>query len=92
MRPEISEELAAEVDDRVRSEVRVPPDRLTFQDRVRILLEEYDEASASVDELRERVEELEAELEEERDQEQTTTQTTNTSTRSSPGFSSSSRR
>jgi chromosome segregation ATPase len=64
MRPEISEALAAEVDDRVRSEVRVPPDRLTFADRLDILVDEYDEREDEVGALRDRVGELEAEVEE----------------------------
>lgn len=67
MRPEISEALAGDVDDRVRSEVRVPPDRLTFADRVRILVEEYDERGEEIEALRDRVDELEAALDEARD-------------------------
>lgn len=63
MRPEIPEALAGEIDDRVRSEVRVPPDRLTFADRLDILVEEYDERRDEAERLRDRVEELEATVE-----------------------------
>jgi polyhydroxyalkanoate synthesis regulator phasin len=63
MRPEIPEPLAGEIDDRVRSEVRVPPDRLTFADRLDILVEEYDERRDEAETLRDRVEELEATVE-----------------------------
>jgi predicted nuclease with TOPRIM domain len=67
MRPEISEALAGDVDDRVRSEVRVPPDRLTFADRVRVLVEEYDERGEEIEALRDRVDDLEAALDDARD-------------------------
>jgi len=67
MRPEIPADLAGDVDDRVRSEVRVPPDRLTFADRVRILVEEYDASVDRADHLEARVEDLEAALDEARD-------------------------
>jgi chromosome segregation ATPase len=64
MRPNISEDLAAEVDDAVRAEIRVPPSRLTFDDRVRVLLEEYHDADERAGALEERVAELEDTVEE----------------------------
>ena len=48
--------LAAELADAVREHVRIPPDRLSVGDRIRVLLEEYQNAT-------ERVESLESELE-----------------------------
>lgn len=56
MRPHLDAELAAEIDDAVRDHVRIPPDRLSVGDRIRVLLEEYHDAT-------ERVESLESELE-----------------------------
>jgi chromosome segregation ATPase len=56
MRPHLDAELAAEIDDAIREHVRIPPDCLAVGDRIRVLLEEYHDAT-------ERVESLESELE-----------------------------
>lgn len=83
MRPEISDQLAAEVDDAVRGKVRVPPDRLTFADRVRILAEEYDDRVDEVEELRARLESVKSDLADERERRQELEQQLNSAGQSS---------
>jgi hypothetical protein len=43
MRPQFSEETLAKVQDRIRHETRVPPDRLTVEEQVGVLVELHDE-------------------------------------------------
>jgi hypothetical protein len=42
MRPQFSEETLTEVQDRIRHEVPLPPDRLSVEEQVQVLLEVHD--------------------------------------------------
>jgi hypothetical protein len=70
-RPNVSVELDERLSQTTTPLVRVPADRLTFGDRLRVLLDEYDEKTDECDrlrdeteQLRERVGELQQQLEE----------------------------
>lgn len=50
-RPSVPKDLDDELASAVTEHVRVPADRLTFADRVRILLDEYEKRGDDLDEL-----------------------------------------
>jgi len=56
MRPTVPDELVTAVNDAIRAETRVPPDRLEFSTRLEILLDEYDTRGERVNELKDRLE------------------------------------
>ena len=67
--------LAAELADAVREHVRIPPDRLSVGDRIRVLLEEYHDATERVGSLEnererreQRIDQFEAQLAKARNQ------------------------
>jgi|APHM01.1.fsa_nt_gi hypothetical protein len=62
-RPSVPEQLDERLADAVTEHVRIPGDRLTFADRLRVLLEEYDERGEQIDERGERIDELERAVE-----------------------------
>lgn len=43
--------LAAEIDDAIRDHVRIPPNRLSLGDRIRVLVEGYRDTTESVESL-----------------------------------------
>jgi hypothetical protein len=65
-RPNVPEELDDRLADTVNDYARIPSDRLTFSDRLTILLEEYDNQAQQLVEKEKEITELERQLDEER--------------------------
>lgn len=65
-RPSVPEALDDELAAAVTEHVRIPADRLTFADRLRVLLEEYQSRGDRIQELEAEVDELEEQLTEAR--------------------------
>lgn len=61
-RPNVSEELDDRLAEVVNPLVRIPGDRLTFGDRLEVLLDEYDQQQAELAQLEKKVERLEDQL------------------------------
>lgn len=52
MRPRITDDTLDEVQRRIRGEVPLPPDRLTVEEQVQVLLERYDDQNEELQRLR----------------------------------------
>jgi hypothetical protein len=52
MRPRITDDTLDEVQHRIRGEVPLPPDRLTVEEQVQVLLERYDDQNQELQRLR----------------------------------------
>lgn len=65
-RPNVEEQLDDRLADTVNPLVRIPGDRLTFGDRLEVLLDEYEERGEKIARQERKIEELEEQLAEER--------------------------
>lgn len=63
-RPSVEQEVVDRVDEQVNPHVRIPSDRLTFAERVGVLLDEYENRGEQIEELNERIEALEDKIDE----------------------------
>lgn len=52
-RPDVSDETIQEVEEVIGTEIRIPPERLSFEKKVQILLEVHEEALNTLDVYRE---------------------------------------